>query len=455
MMEWNRVLPILKSRKILIGSCAALLFLAAVILFAPKRAVSRPTAECIKCHLAERIQTAQIEEWRESRHAKKGVGCYECHQANKGDPDAHLHEGFRIATIVSPKDCARCHGREFREFDASHHAKAGEILGSLDNTIGEVVEGRNASVQGCQSCHGSIVEVVSNGRLAPSTWPNLGIGRLNPDGSKGSCSACHAKHRFSLEVARSPDSCGKCHMGPDHPQKEIYEESKHGIIYKANERKMKLDGPGWILGKEYTQAPNCITCHMGGHRNGFSTHDLGGRLSWNLRTAVSKRMDDTETKRGAMKKVCLNCHSREWADNFYVQLDQSVGLYNVYAQAAAEIMARLQKSGKLTKTAFDEDIEWIYFELWHHEGRRARHGAAMMGPDYVQWHGFYEISKNFYFEFLPEARHLGEGAFVDSLLRRPEHAWIRGVKPDNLKLQEAAFAEWKRMSEHDGDAEFP
>jgi hypothetical protein len=30
----------------------------------------------------------------------------------------------------------------------------------------------------------------------------------------------------------------------------------------------------------------------------------------------------------------------------------------------------------------------------HHEGRRARHGAAMMGADYTQWHGFYEVAQS-------------------------------------------------------------
>ena len=28
--------------------------------------------------------------------------------------------------------------------------------------------------------------------MDPKTWPNTGIGRINPDGSEGSCSACHS-----------------------------------------------------------------------------------------------------------------------------------------------------------------------------------------------------------------------------------------------------------------------
>ena len=56
-------------------------------------------------------------------------------------------------------------------------------------------------------------------------------------------------------------------------------------------------------------------------------------------------------------------------------------------------MDELYKLGYLTKDKFDEEIEFEFFEYWHHEGRRARMGASMMGPDYTQWHGFYELAK--------------------------------------------------------------
>ncbi len=67
---------------------------------------------------------------------------------------------------------------------------------------------------------------MEGGKLDPATWPNSGIGRINPDGSEGSCSACHSRHKFSVEQARNPENCGKCHMGTDYPQLEIYQESK-------------------------------------------------------------------------------------------------------------------------------------------------------------------------------------------------------------------------------------
>ena len=59
-------------------------------------------------------------------------------------------------------------------------------------------------------------------------------------------------------------------------------------------------------------------------------------------------------------------------------------------------------------TQFDEEIEWTWFYLWHHEGRRARHGASMMAPDYAHWHGMYEVAERFYMELIPQAREIDQ-----------------------------------------------
>ncbi len=62
----------------------------------------------------------------------------------------------------------------------------------------------------------------------------------------------------------------------------------------------------------------------------------------------------------------------------------------------------------LKPSVFSNRLDFTWFELWHHEGRRARHGASMMGPDYAHWHGMYEVSRNFYHEFVPELEELIE-----------------------------------------------
>mgnify|MGYP001212175067 FL=1 len=403
--------------------------------------ISPETAQCLTCH----IETpAVISQWEESAHWNAGVGCYECHQANAGDADAMDHYGFSVAVIVSPLDCAQCHPEESAEQEASHHAKAGDILNTKDGILGQTIGGEPAVAVGCRQCHGSIVKVNPDGSLDPATWPNTGIGRVNPDGSKGTCSACHTRHRFSKKQARQPETCGKCHLGPDHPQKEVYEESKHGILYQAFKDELNLDRPKWVAGQDYFDAPTCATCHMSATPNQGVTHDVGTRLAWDLRAPISKRTADWEKKLADMQDVCAACHGAPFVEGFYIQLDAFVDLYNnKFALPAKEIRELLMEEGILTKSDFDDKIDWIYWELWHHEGRRARHGAAMSGPDYAWWHGIYDVAKAFYTHLLPEAKEACEEAGKPELYEqivttyidgRPEHQWYtKGFDPKQLE----------------------
>ncbi len=508
---------------------------------------------CVDCH--KQTSRGIIDHWQGSTHALKGVGCVECHNADPKDADAFDHYGSMIATIVTPKDCGRCHETETKEFLASHHAKAGNILASLDNFLAETVEGARepfnphsptpgrehdfsmvngmASVNsGCKQCHGSLVALAGvdgslitvndlqpddegrptnakavsmikkddNGRpmLDASTWPNTGIGRLNLDGSRGSCSACHSRHDFSPRRARQPENCGKCHLGPDHPQKEIYEESKHGVAFRDLKDHMNLDSKDWVLGQDYTQAPTCATCHMSGHsRNGGKiTHDPSERLSWTNRPPISSVMDTDadgklvketdpdkrrdlvtsswQGKRQNMKQVCLHCHTTHYVNAFYKQYDDFVVNYNEkFAKPGTKLMAALKEHKLITATQFDEEIEWTWFYLWHHEGRRARHGASMMAPDYAHWHGMYEVAERFYMELIPQAKeivHLAEEAgkadaaekvtaVIDEILARPEHAWFEAQKelaekaPENTTPNASPDNEDAAAAKSDADAD--
>jgi len=117
-----------------------------------------------------------------------------------------------------------------------------------------------------------------------------------------------------------------------------------------------------------------------------------------------------------MQAVCTQCHGMTWVKDHYVKLDKSVEEYNeVYYKPAKAMLDKLYAEGLLDKERFfDEKLEVEFYELWHHEGRRARMGAAMMAPDYTWWHGFYEC-KNRFNEFMAEAEHLlatGEPAHV-------------------------------------------
>jgi hypothetical protein len=479
----------------------------------PRAIVTGPNGGCVTCH--QKHSAALVMQWEASRHAKVAIGCVECHRAAEQDVDAWKHEGVWIASLVTPKDCAQCHVKEFEEFTRSHHARAGEILASLDNVLAEKVAGmpgnKADAINGCWQCHGSILRFRrdAGGQIErvgpehkpvidPETWPNSGMGRLNPDGSKGSCHACHSRHEFDAKLSRSPENCGKCHMGPDHPQIEIYNESKHGIAFYANRDRMALQKDGdWILGRDYAAAPTCATCHISGFVTPTgevkgNSHDVGERISWTLRPIISTKLNlvrfedgtqedypDTRAlpdvgaavdtvehhvvddklvsrtvprrvarivtwkdRREAMKGVCLNCHNHTYVDNFYVQYDGLVGLYNEkFAGPAKALMDELTAQGLLNaKSPFGEEVQWTFYELWHHEGRRARHGASMQGPDYTHWHGMYEVGKHFYTKLLPEIRALAErhgrgpewNAKIDTLLQRDEHVWHTGLTPEEF-----------------------
>jgi hypothetical protein len=430
----------------------------------PFKNLSKESATCASCHKNEHPGIYQ--QWGRSKHFGANVGCYECHKADKKDADAILHKDYFISVIVSPKDCGQCHNYEEQEFSKSHHAKAAEIIGSLDNTLAEVVEGKMSfmgrspvAVAGCWQCHGTEVIVLPNGELDPATWPNTGIGRINPDGSRGACSACHQRHQFSAAQARRPENCGKCHLGPDHPQKEIYDESKHGIGFYANVDKMNLDSAKWIAGEDYDAAPTCATCHMSATRNLPITHDVGDRISWTLRPPISEKIDARDAKKGLkvkpweerrkdMKDVCQSCHGSKLIESFYLQFDGVVNMYNEkYAIPATKMMDLLLKEGLRTETPFDEEVEWSYYFMWHHEGRRARHGASMQAPDYVQWHGMYEVAHRFYMEWLPNIKEIIEKAEKDGKHKKAKiikdyldneimtldgHAWFVGKMPKEL-----------------------
>lgn len=458
---------------------------------------------CIVCHEKSGKGESIVGQWKESKHGKQGIGCLDCHAALKDDADAFEHNGKIIATIVTPKDCSVCHDKEFNEFSKSHHADAGMIMGSLDNVLAEVVEGHTsynngsnpAAANGCWQCHGSTVEILKDdlGKTKKNdkgvvlfdskTWPNTGIGRINLDGSKGSCSACHNRHSFSVEQARQPENCGKCHLGPDHPQMEIYNESKHGINFRAHREEMNLASDKWVAGVDYTAAPTCATCHMSATPDMGITHDVGDRISWTLRPPVSQKTDAAlkskfeklnqplpegfltwEQRRKGMQNVCSQCHTGNFVENFYSQYDNEVNMYNdKFGSPSTKIYNLLKSENLLTAIDFDDKIEWTYFYLWHHEGRRARMGASMMAPDYTQWHGNYEVAERFYTEFVPEVKELIEKAgkegktessqkiekLLTETLNSDMHKWSIGkIDPEEMKKRKEAAKSFRDRYAH-------
>ncbi|MET0026218.1 MAG: multiheme c-type cytochrome [Candidatus Thiodiazotropha sp.] len=424
--------------------------------------------ECISCHA--KSSSGLTEQWRRSPHAEANVNCLDCHKADIDDNDAITHEGAVIATIVSPKDCGRCHNAEYTQQRGSVHSEAFSLIEDRLPALAGHVGGDAIVAAGCDQCHGSRIIVRGDGTLDATTWPNSGIGRINPDGSKGSCSACHGRHGFSKAQAREPSACVRCHSGPDSPDKAIYEASKHGMLFDAQRAQMATHSSEWVAGKDYVAAPTCVTCHMGAAGKLKPTHDVGMRNMWSLNTPISVRQQlvvledgdklelpesqatpkrgspivkadgsegtvrtvaSPERRRQAMSLVCLECHAKPFTTNFMRQFDSVVELFNEkFARPAQAIMQALYEEGLLTPTPFDEPIEFTYWELWHDEGARARHGAAMASANHTWWEGMYLVGRNFYARFIPQLKSVAGEDRAQALLELhvlnlPEHEWMK------------------------------
>ena len=298
--------------------------------------ISSETTDCIDCH--ETVTPGIVADWRTSRHSyttfeeavKKDklerrvsstkvteklknvvVGCYECHSLNASDhKDNFKHFGYNINIVVSPVDCSTCHVKEYEEYGNSKKANAlgnlreNPVYHALVNTITGVKDYKNGKLSAldasmftknetCYGCHGTDVKVEGMNKINTElgeievpklvNWPNQGVGRINPDGSKGSCTACHPRHSFSIEIARQPHTCEQCHLEPDVPAYEVYMESKHGNIFESKRESWKWNDVPWKLGTDFT-APTCAVCHVSlltdsqGNLIAERSHNFGSRL---------------------------------------------------------------------------------------------------------------------------------------------------------------------------------
>jgi hydroxylamine dehydrogenase len=450
--------------------------------------ISEETQECIDCH--EAVTPGIVDDWLSSRHSLTTpemalqkpslerrvsndkipenlrttvVGCYECHSLNADKhKDNFEHNGFSINVIVSPNDCSTCHSLEAEQYA---HSKKANALGNLaenpvytalvetvdgiqeikDNTIiahqaSEITKGKT-----CYACHGTRIEVLGMKTLETDSdelevpnltnWPNQGVGRINPDGSKGACTSCHPRHSFSIEIARKPYTCAQCHLAPDVPAWDIYEESKHGNIFQSKQMDWNWNPVPWKIGKDF-QAPTCATCHNSllvntvGEVVAERTHDFGSRL-WirifgliyshpqpkNGSTPIIKNADNlplpttfsgdlasdylidkTEQaqRKNRMSAVCRSCHGTDWVNGHFVQLDTTIDEADKMVFAATQLMQKGWELGLAdTKNPFDESLERKWVSQWLFYANSLRYSAAMGGPDYAAFkYGWWDLTKN-------------------------------------------------------------
>ena len=451
-------------------------------------AISESTEACLVCHAA--LNPGIVEDWHRSRHAKTtpemaldkpklerrvssdsipeelqsvAVGCYECHGLNaSAHTDNFEHLGFQINVVVSPKDCSTCHSVEVEEYAGSKKAEALLILQknpvyhTLVETITSVKDRKDGKIvprdasyhakgESCYACHGTDVTVEGTRTVSTdfgevdvpelANWPNQGVGRANPDGSLGSCTACHPRHSFSIEVARKPYTCSQCHLEPDVPAYNVYKESKHGNIFDSKRSEWAWDDVPWEVGRDFG-APTCATCHNSliaspeGDLIASRTHDFGARLwirifgliyshpqpksgktyeiankdglplptTFTGERASEYLIEDTEQeqRRNEMSKICRSCHSTSWVNGHLAKIETTSEEADEMVLTATQLLLEAWDKGLEDQSnPFDEAIEQKWIEQWLINANSVRYATAMSGPDYAAFkHGWWALTRN-------------------------------------------------------------
>ncbi|MBN1681012.1 MAG: nitrate reductase [Anaerolineae bacterium] len=348
---------------------------------------------CVECH--RRVTPGIVQQYGYSTMAAADVKCENCHEVRQDYAGAVEHEGTYVLNSPTTAMCETCHTTEVRQYYASRHgipayaAMVGleglteDELAKYD-AIPEAQVKPNAERNALYALEGPAVT-----RFACEGCHN--IGRPAADGSIGQCQKCHLRHEFSLEQARKPETCNACHIGPDHPQWEIYVESPHGIAYHTGGERWNWDAEPGTLTVEDFPAATCAVCHISGFGATSTTHDVGDRLTWYLFQPISVRRPTWEDNMDRMQNVCSECHNTNFIEDLYTDGDVLVGAINAWVEESDSIIQPLKDAGLMTAEPFDEPIDFTYFNLWHHWGRTAKFGAWMQGPDYTQWHGAYEM----------------------------------------------------------------
>jgi hydroxylamine dehydrogenase len=242
----------------------------------PLPVVPTEAKACVDCH--SKVTPQLVSQWADSLHGAKGIACLSCHGVKEG---GFLHHEVRITTLITPKTCGTCHRAEAAEMERSSHGRG---------------------VPGME------IRLLA-GKPDPSTWPAPLVGRINLDGSGGTCLTCHGRHRFELTDARSPEMCASCHLADG--AAEAWRRSPHGGISLAQ------------ASQPNPKAPGCPTCHIAAPApGGKATHDTSERVTWRVALGGKpSRAKDADTRREAMTEVCLQCHGPGFIDAAFAHVD--------------------------------------------------------------------------------------------------------------------------------------
>lgn len=348
---------------------------------------------------------AVLNQWASSKHAEEDVTCSTCH----GDNPQELKK-------TSAATCGACHNQQFDDFSMSTHSTSLVHAMSKDKAM---YDGKEVGYKwqaypeggpdkwGCANCHS--------------------VGYISEDdGSLGDCATCHGGHGFSLEQARSPETCDGCHAGPGHPQVESYEQSRHGIAWKTLGKDFDLSGSTeefWARQKtDPLAAPSCQTCHM---PNG--THNTANGKAHDL---MGGRADDYEEQLTFMvENSCKTCHSEAYAREWLGNADEFATYSKNRIKEAKKMLEELRKDGLIRDTMEVTNSHPIAGELsaadslWFRANmstNRAFKGAYHMSSQWAGRQGWTDQSFDL-MEFRSEIERLRADAERDKKIKELEN----------------------------------
>lgn len=335
---------------------------------------------CLDCH--EKTTPAAVAQWRGSAHAGS-VGCAECHGSN--------HDKIVAGeSRVEAKVCGRCHEQAYHQHVTSRHGMG------LHSGWGCTRAMDQRDPRECRFCHeeGSTLpkSVVHCARflMQSSEMAEIGCNRCHQ--VESSCASCHTNHLTDLAPLRRSEICATCHMGPDHPQWEMWQTSRHGVLNST---------AGEAVG------PSCQRCHMpqGSHNVSF-----GITMTSGMDLLPEK---ERKPRREEMLGVCRQCHAQGFAERELARNDAVREQSTALVARAAEVIRTLNdrkllepspdsrpahplggKSLVLDNQMLYENLsraERLFFKMKKYDQAKAIKGAYHQNPAYTHWYGNAEL----------------------------------------------------------------
>ena len=442
-------------KRVIAGAAIGVSVLWLLALAGPAAALTND--ECVTCHGS--LDPGIVSQWE---HGKMGDGmggdatCVDCHGA---DHDAIMAAKGHVAASV----CARCHPGQYDSFTikdghgalVNKHAIAWtRMTGGARYQIMPATE----RLAMCERCHN--------------------VGFVSADGSVGKCDSCHTRHTFSAAEAAEPEACGTCHMGPDHEQIDMWEKSKHGVVYTTEKSR---------AGGDPSRAPTCVTCHMpegttgGGDGVGKPlTHNVSTNITYGtvsqgaamltgpyamtsapqpvpMRTISSAEF---QTRRQAMTYVCSECHSKpfatanlENADQIKADVDAKLWdpvmrIRGLWYDGLLDPMPENRPPHPQSGTALviggqqlytdTSAIEQLFFQTYKYDHVSTFKGAYHINPDYSHWFGWARVNADIDLIRGEEARLRRAGVPYDAGFTAPAKITVGAA----AKLDAGRLAAW-------------